>query len=144
MKGIYIPTDELELAVLRGVLDGEGIDHNVHNDNFGALRIGPQIHLYNTRTIMVSEENVGRATEIIRDYLSVVHDDEYRAKTAHSFIDRIRICAEFMVFGWLVPGRPNRPHDPGESARNIIMMVLVIATLTAVYGLLIQAMTGAF
>jgi len=144
VTGIYIPTDEMELAILKGVLDGEGIDHYVHNDNFGALRIGPQIPLYNMRTIVVSEENAARAIDIIRDYLSVVHDDEYKAVTEHSFIDRIRLCAEFVTFGWLVPGRPNRRRVPPDTSRSIIIMVLVAAALVGTYGLLIQTMTGAF
>lgn len=43
MIKIYSPTDELELAMIRGVFDTEGIHYFVHNDNFGSMRVGPQI-----------------------------------------------------------------------------------------------------
>ena len=48
MIKIYSPADELELAMIRGVLDSEGIDYYIHNDNFGSMRVGPQIDLLNS------------------------------------------------------------------------------------------------
>ncbi len=50
MIKIYSPTDELELAMIRGVFDTEGIPYFVHNDNFGSMRVGPQIDLLNKKT----------------------------------------------------------------------------------------------
>ena len=73
-----------------------------------------------------------------------VHDGGYRAATAHSFIDGIRTCAEFMVPVWLVPERPDRHHAPGETVRNIIITVPAAATRTGAYGLPDGATAGVF
>ena len=49
MIKIYSPTVELELAMLRGVFDTEGIHYFVHNDHFDSMRVGPQIDLLNKK-----------------------------------------------------------------------------------------------
>lgn len=57
MIKIHVPADELELAMIRGVLDTEGINYFIHNDYFGSMRVGPQIDLLNKKTIMVTSED---------------------------------------------------------------------------------------
>ena len=65
MKKLYSPENDSELAIIRSILDGEGIQYFVHNDHFGTLQVGPQIDLFNAKTIMVSEDQYERAKEIV-------------------------------------------------------------------------------
>ena len=51
MIKVYSPNDELEFSMIRGVFDTEGISYFGHNDNFGSMRVGPQIDLLNKKTI---------------------------------------------------------------------------------------------
>ncbi len=50
MIKLYSPLSEVDLALIRGILEGDNISFYVHNDHFGSLRIGPAIKLYNAKT----------------------------------------------------------------------------------------------
>ena len=111
MIKIYSPTDELELALVRGVLDSEGIHYFVHNDYFGSMRVGPQIDLLNKKTIMVSLEDAERVKTIISDLLNrelpeETIDEKYTAS------QKLRMILEAIVFGWFIPGRKRRRVTP--------------------------------
>lgn len=45
MKKLYSPNNDSELALIKSILDGEGIPYFVHNDHFGTLKVGPKIEL---------------------------------------------------------------------------------------------------
>lgn len=69
MVSLYSPNDELELAMLRGLLDTDGVHYFVLNDYFGSMRIGPKVDLINKKTIMVAPDDRNRAQEIISNFL---------------------------------------------------------------------------
>lgn len=107
MIKIYSPTDELELAMLRGIFDTEGIHYFVHNDNFGSMRVGPQIDLLNKKTIMVSPEDAERAKAIISDLLNREIPEE-TIEEKYTASQKLRMIFETIVFGWFIPGRRRR------------------------------------
>ena len=103
MKKLYSPQNEAELAVIKSILDGEGIHYFVHNDHFGTMRTGPPIELFNAKTIMITEEHFERAKEIISDYLTNVTSDVL--KSEYSIKDKIRMVVETLLFSWFIPGK---------------------------------------
>ena len=111
MIKLYSPRSEIDLALLRGILDGDGIPFFVHNDHFGSLRIGVVIELYNAKTIMVNEEDYIRASELVSDYLSKTKiqwakGDKFQSE--YSLFDKIRVILEVIICGWTVPPRSKR------------------------------------
>ena len=111
MIKIYSPTDELELAMIRGVFDTEGIHYFVHNDNFGSMRVGPQIDLLNKKTIMVSAEDAERAKTVISDLLNRELPEE-TIEEKYTASQKLRMILETIVFGWFIPGRRRRRVQP--------------------------------
>lgn len=111
MIKIYSPTDELELAMIRGVLDSEGIDYFIHNDNFGSMRVGPQIDLLNKKTIMVSPEDAERAKTIISELFGREQPEE-TIEEKYTASQKLRMILETIVFGWFIPGRRRQRVTP--------------------------------
>ena len=107
MIKIYSPADELELAMIRGVFDTEGIMYFIHNDYFGSMRVGPQIDLLNKKTIMVSPEDAERAKTVISDLLSRVLPEE-KIEEKYTASQKLRMILEAIFFGWFIPGRRRR------------------------------------
>lgn len=101
MKKLYSPRNDSELAIIRSILDGEGIQYFVHNDHFGTLQVGPQIDLFNAKTIMVSEDQYERAKGIVEDFLTNTKDT---SSSSYSVIDKIRMVFETLIFNWFIPG----------------------------------------
>ena len=104
MHKLYSPDNDAELALIKSLLDGEGIQYLVHNDHFGTLRVGPRIELLNTKTIMVAETQFDRAKEIIDDFLTNIQEPSKKAPSNYTLRDKIRMVIEAMLFGWFVPG----------------------------------------
>lgn len=104
MIKFYSPTDELELSMIRGVFDTEGIHYFVHNDNFGSMQVGPQIDLFNKKTIMVAPEDVARAKEIISSLLEYQSPEE-EIQEQYTISQKLRMIFEAMFFWWFVPGK---------------------------------------
>ena len=107
MIKIHVPADELELAMIRGVLDSEGINYFIHNDNFGSMRVGPQIDLLNKKTIMVAAEDAERAKGIITDLLDREIPEE-AVEEKYSGSQKLRMILETVIFGWFIPGKKRR------------------------------------
>jgi len=109
MIKIYSPNDELELSMIRGVFDTEGVSYFVHNDNFGSMRVGPQIDLLNKKTIMVASEDVGRAKEIISNLLErrLLEEEEQ-----YSIGQKLRMILETIIFWWFIPRRKRSKKRP--------------------------------
>jgi len=97
--------------MVRGVLDTVGIHYFVHNDNFGSMRVGPQIDLFNKKTIMVAPEDVGIAKEIISNLLErrLPEEDE---QEHYSIGQKLRMILETLIFGWFIPGRKRGKKGP--------------------------------
>jgi hypothetical protein len=50
MIKLFSPDTEIDLAILKSLLEAEKIHYYVKNDHFGSLRPGPQIYLFNDKT----------------------------------------------------------------------------------------------
>ena len=117
MIKIHVPTDELELAMIRGVLDSEGINYFVHNDHFGSMRVGPQIDLLNKKTIMVAPEDAERVKAVISDLLD--HElPEEKEEEKYSVGQKLRMILEAVIFGWFVLGRKRRKGSPDSATKG--------------------------
>jgi len=105
MRKLYSPENNAELALIKSVLDGEGIKYFVHNDHFGSLKVGLKIDLFNAKTILVPDEEYERAHEIIEDFISnqeITSEDE---TIGISLRDKIRMIVEAILFSWFMPGK---------------------------------------
>ncbi len=105
MIKIYSPKDELELSFIKSILDGEGIQYFIFNDHFGSLKIGPNIPMVNEKVIMVHEENLESAKELLSEFLYNTEPEPSSSSSKYSFVDKIRLILEFLLFGWIMPGR---------------------------------------
>jgi hypothetical protein len=101
---VYSPRNHVELAILESILMGDGVTYFVHNRHFGALRVGPSIALFNRITILVSDEDVDRAQELLDEYLEST-ETRWRESRPYGLRDRLRVMLEFLAFGWFIPGR---------------------------------------
>ena len=111
MIKLYSPNDELELSMIRGLFDTEGIHYFVHNDHFGSMRVGPQIDLFNKKTIMVAPEDADRAKEMISDLLERCLPEE-EEPAQYSIGQKLRMIFEALFFGWFIPGRKRHKRPP--------------------------------
>lgn len=117
---LYSPDDELEVLLLKSILEAADIDFFVHNDTFGALTPGPAVSLINKRTFLVPEDQLDEARAVLRAFLTE-HKGELHtrrpprppgtAKTdAESEPSRPRLSwLGMLLFGWLLPSRPSPP-----------------------------------
>ena len=102
---LYSPQNEGESALLKSILDSEGINYFVRNDNFGSLEVGPRIGLFNAKMIEVQDDQYERANEIVSDYLEKAKKEPEESTKEYSWFDKLRMVIEVLVFGWLMPGR---------------------------------------
>ena len=117
MIKLYSPKNEAELAVIKSLLEGEGITFFVHNDNFGSLYIGLKMDLLNKKTIVVDETFEESAKELISDYLINTDSDLNPSSPGYSIFDKIRMIVEGLLFTWIIPGekwRKDKDIKPGE------------------------------
>lgn len=114
MIELYSPRSESELLVLRSVFDQARIPYFVKNDAFGSLTVGPQIELYNRKTICVGAGEVEEAVALLRDFFerTGAADEEQRESRSYSRLDKLRMVLEVLLFGWFLPGRRRRPRSP--------------------------------
>ena len=105
MIELYSPRNEVELALIRSILDPEKINYFVRNDNFGSMEVGPRIELFNKKMILIQDEQYERAKELLADYLSRTEDKTEVSEVRYSLLDKIRMAIEVLLFGWLMPGR---------------------------------------
>ena len=105
MIELYSPANEVELALLKSILDAEEINYFVRNDNFGSLEIGPKIELFNKKMIVVQDDQYEKAKELLADYLSTTENEVEHLEKKYSMSDLIRMGIEFLMFGWIMPGR---------------------------------------
>jgi uncharacterized protein YlzI (FlbEa/FlbD family) len=104
MKKLYSPNNDSELALIKSILDGEGIQYFVHNDHFGTLKVGPRIELLNAKTIMVAEKHYEVSKGIIDDFLKNIQEASENTKPKYSIRDKIRMVIEAILFTWFIPG----------------------------------------
>jgi hypothetical protein len=116
MKKVFTPENEVDLAFVRGLLDEAGIRYFVHNDHFGSLRIGPVIPLFNEKAVMVAPEDEERARAVIDAYFAETAATADEARSDYSWKDFLRMGLEFLVAGWIMPGK-RWPRGPRERDR---------------------------
>ena len=108
MIKLYSPDNEVELALIKSLLEGAQIPFFVHNDHFGSMYIGPHITLFNRKMIMVAPDFELPAKEVIADFLKK-QETPIEQKTMHeqktSIWDKIRMVLELLLFSWVVPGK---------------------------------------
>lgn len=64
MVRLIEPQDEGELALIKSLLDGNGIQYFVKNEHFGSLYPGLSLP-FNRREVMVHESELGRADTLL-------------------------------------------------------------------------------
>jgi hypothetical protein len=101
MIGIHSPRNEVELALIRSLLDAESIPDHV----FGTLKVVPSIEGYNVKAIMVAEEHRDRAAALVADFRERTRDAEAAPAAPRSRLDKLRIALEVALSFWFVPGR---------------------------------------
>jgi hypothetical protein len=104
---VFSPLSESEVLVASALLEAHGIPAFVHNRGIGSIFPGVQINAYNTQSIMVAEDNVPDAVELLAHLR-----EQPRASVAPLRIrDRFRVLLEGLLCGWFVPGSRSRPAD---------------------------------
>ncbi len=102
---LYSPQNEVELALLKSILDSKGVKYFVRNDNFGSMEVGPRIGLFNAKMIEVQDDHYERAKELLADYFEKTTKKIGGPEEKYSLFDKIRMVFEVLVFGWIMPGR---------------------------------------
>lgn len=108
MIQLYSPKNEVELAVLKSVLDAEGIEYYVRNDHFGSLKVGPRISLFNAKTLMVAEKDFDRAKGAITSHVLDSDMLEKVPSKKYTWTDKLRMVFEVLLFSWIMPGTRRR------------------------------------
>ena len=108
MIELYSPRNEAELALIKSLLNGEGIDFFVRNDHFGSLKVGPQIELFNAKMIFVHPEQYDSAKELISDFLKATKQERVEPQYRYSVFDKVRMLVETILFMWIMPGRAKK------------------------------------
>ena len=128
LVSIYSPQNEVELALIRSLLEGAGIVYFVHNDHFGSLQVGPQIYLYNRKTIMVREQFEVQARELIKDFLEAAESETALSGSfSYSWLDKLRCFLETFIGGWVVPHKGFKKDFPKKDIIPIIASSTVAA-----------------
>jgi len=112
MVKIFSPNDEIQLALVKSLLEAEGIPYFVHNDQFGSMQVGIQIELLNRRTVMVAEPFAERARAIVAEFLENSVPEHQETARGYTFREKFRMVFEALVFGWFMPGRRRRIEKP--------------------------------
>ena len=117
MRELYSPDSEPELSLLKSVLEEAEVRYFVHNEAFGSLLAGPQIALYNSKTIYVHDHDYDEARDLLFEYLDKTRTARRRSRhRAYKLRDKLRMLLEFLVFGWFLPGRR---HERGPRLRLV-------------------------
>ena len=77
---VLAPQSEPELAVVKSLLEAHGIPVFVHGRHFGSLLPGLQIGHHNAQSIMVPEERVSDALELLADFRRSELDGEMKER----------------------------------------------------------------
>lgn len=114
LEELYSPRSEAELLLLRSILEGAGLYYFVKNDVFGSLALGPQIDHYNRKTVYVHPAEAQDARALLREFLDKTALGDPTPPEDLRLTDVLRMIAEFLVFGWFMPGRRRRPSPPPD------------------------------
>ncbi len=99
MIDLYSSQNEVELAILKSIMDSEGIRYFIRNDNVGSLEVGLRIGLYNAKMLEVQDDQYERAKELLMEYLKKTKVKTEELETEYSLFDKVRMAFEVLVFG---------------------------------------------
>ena len=116
---LYSPRNEVELSFIKSIFDGEDLPYFVHNDHFGSLKVGPQIDLYNAKTIMVDENHFDRAKDLLDDFLKNIDANPDAATPEYSVFDKIRMMIEVVLFSWIMPGKTRSLKNYNNASESV-------------------------
>ena len=105
LTAIAFPQSESELSVMLCTLESHGIPSFVQGHGFGALYPGPQIASYNSRRIMVPDAYATQGKEALSVFAQPI---ESSVSESPSFLNKLRVVLELVIFGWFVPGNRRR------------------------------------
>jgi hypothetical protein len=107
---VFTPDSEPELVTVVAMLEAHDIPCFVHNGALGGLYPGPQIEWFNMRSIMVAEEQVRAALELIREFESqpIEPGEPDPAPPPRS---AARVLLEVLLFGWFIPSKSRPPRE---------------------------------
>ena len=97
------PDSEAELATTVAMLEARGVPCFVRGGGIGSLLPGVQVESFNARAIMVPEDRANEAIALIADLRGPADDGD--DKTPPPPPSKLRTLAEFLLFGWFIPGR---------------------------------------
>ena len=69
------------------------------------MKVGPQIELFNAKTIMVDENHFDRAKDLLDDFLKNIAPTPDTTKPRYTVFDKIRMIIEVVLFSWIMPGK---------------------------------------
>ena len=98
------PDSEAELATTVAMLEARGVPCFVRGGGIGSLLPGVQVESFNARAIMVPEDRANEAIALIADLRGSADDGEDKTPPPAA-PSKLRTLAEFLLFGWFVPGR---------------------------------------
>ena len=75
MVKLIEPQDEGELALIKSLLEGNGIPYFVQNEHFGSLYPGLALP-FNARVVMVEESDIVRAETLLGELTAERRTDE--------------------------------------------------------------------
>ncbi|MFQ5931373.1 MAG: DUF2007 domain-containing protein [Nitrospiraceae bacterium] len=75
MVKLVVPQDEGELALIKSLLEGNGIRYFIHNEHFGSLYPGLPLP-FNMRQVMVDELDLDRALTLLGRLTEEQYPDE--------------------------------------------------------------------
>src|SRR5262245_54361358 len=108
---VFSPQSESEVLVAASILEAHGIPAFIHNRGIGSILPGVQINAYNTQSIMVPEEDVSDALELVAQ----LKEQPRAAVNPMRLQDKVRVLVEGVLCGWFVPGTRSRPTDSPET-----------------------------
>lgn len=114
---VFTPQSASEQAVVVAMLEAHEIPTLVHNGHLASLLPGVVINAYNSSSVMVPEECVAAATELLADFRRADPPASVCAMRGESTLV-LRNLFEFLLGGWFVPHRP-APVPAGALARFI-------------------------
>ncbi len=95
------PDSDPEILAIVAMLEAHEIPCYVRGGGFGGLFPGPQINGYNTRDIMIPEEQAATALDLLREFQSQGSPPADPRK--HNERGWFRNVLELLFFGWFVP-----------------------------------------
>lgn len=96
MIDLYSPRGEMELLILRSLLEDAGIPFYVRNDTFGSLCPGRYSEAYNRKTVCVPEAAREDARELVQEFLDRTGGSPPREPREEGPLDRL--AATFHAF----------------------------------------------